>query len=271
MLPLRGKLLLLGSAAALRVASFSDAASSSGDAAYRQSVIATTTARKYPLWKESRGEPLVRTIQYSHLGLGVSDLTASVSFYEKIGFTVVGANTKSAVIRLRNSEGLELHLFKISPAPEGKNVLMDFPSHKPPGHTHASWKVPSVPGVKHLFSKLQIPLSGTRSSLAVFVRDADRTTLEFERNDGKDDFEDPSVFKKEDIGFGKTLDHVGTRISAPYDDHLDFYARTLGFTLLVRHYTPNPEPLKNFAPMVTKSVDGCEINFIPNCNTSINP
>jgi len=56
-----------------------------------------------------------------------------------------------------------------------------------------------------------------------------------------------------------------------YDEHLNFYARTLGFTLLVRHYTPNPEPLKNFAPLITKSVDGCEINFISNCNISVPP
>ena len=73
---------------------------------------------------------------------------------------------------------------------DNKNLLMDFPTHKPPGHTHASWScflvtlivlwlefslslsfplslffmlqrtVPSVPGVKAYLEAQGIPLSG---------------------------------------------------------------------------------------------------------------
>jgi hypothetical protein len=101
------------------------------------------------------------------------------------------------------------------------------------------------------------------------MRDPDRTTLEFERNDGGDEPPSPT-FGPEHIGHGKTLDHVGIRIRAPYDSHLEFYAKNLGFSSLVRRYEPDPNPLKNMPPWLTASItpagERVDINWIINSN-----
>lgn len=149
------------------------------------------------------------------------------------------------------------------------NILMDRPTTKLPGHTHASWTVPSVPSAKAFLAASGIELSGTRSSLAVFVRDPDRTTLEFERNDGQD--EPPPVFLPSHIGHRRPLDHVGIRVRAPYERHTEFYARHLGFIALVMSYEPNTEPLKNMPPWITRSDAGVDINFIINANSGGGP
>ena len=80
---------------------------------------------------------------------------------------------------------------------------------------------------------------------------ADRTTLEFERNDGGD--EPPAPFTSEHIADKRPLDHVGIRVCAPYQAHLEWYARHLGFNGLVRTYEANEDPLKNFPPWITRS------------------
>lgn len=237
--------------------------------AYRRSVVETMTKTEFPLWNASLPSPLVQALTYSHLGLTCADLEVSIRFYAKIGFEVFKKDEESGIMLLRNTEGLELHLIKSDlPSPEGKNVLMDFPNLKPPGHTHASWKVPSVPSAKAYMEDSDVVLSGTRSTLAIFVRDPDRVTLEFERNDGQD--EPPAGgFTAAHIGYGRVLDHVGTRIRGPYPRHLDWYSTTLGFVMLTRWYDPDPDPSKNFPPVITRTPAGCELNFIPNCSSLI--
>ena len=63
---------------------------------------------------------------------------------------------------------------------------------------------------------------------------------------------------------------MGIRIRAPYDLHVEWYARHLGFGAKCRTYEPNPDPLKNFPPWVTASVtptSRVDINWIINANT----
>jgi hypothetical protein len=98
------------------------------------------------------------------------------------------------------------------------------------------------------------------------VRDPDRTTLEFERNDGGD-VPPAGGLDGTHVGSGKPLDHVGIRVRAPYDRHLEHYTK-LGFTYLVNSYKANEDPLKNMPPWVTRSAAGCDINWIINANTS---
>jgi len=217
--------------------------------------------------------PLVTPLFYHHLAIAVSDVPAAAAFYGKLGFSAteaVGAHPR--ILELRGAGGLILHLVRADePLPEaGKNILMDYATVKHPGHTHASWSVPSVPAVKALLEAAGVPLSGTRSSLAVFVRDTDRTTLEFERNDGGD--EPPAEVSPAMIGFksageARTMDHVGIRVRAPLDRHVTWYAAKLGFHRLVNKYEANPDPLRNMPPWVTRSAAGADINLIINANT----
>ena len=114
--------------------------------------------------------PAVVALRYSCLGLAVEDVDAAAAFYAKLGFEraadarlLSGAPGSSPPVPvLRSRLGLELHLLRAA-APlkdaDGKpvNALMDVPAaHKGPGHTHASWSVPSVPTV----SRRQLASSG---------------------------------------------------------------------------------------------------------------
>ena len=238
------------------------ASSAEGDAAYRASVVALQARTGHPAVLPGVA-PAATVLRYHHLGLACRDVAASAAFYARLGFAPLGGG--DAILRLRHVNGLELHLLQADDVSGTGNALMDVPDVKPPGHTHASWAVPSVPAVSAFLASLGVPLSGTRSTLAVFVRDPDRTTLEFERNDGGDDR--PAAFGPQHIGAAAPLDHVGTRLRAPYERHLEWYARNLGFNALVRRYDPSPEPLKNMAPWITRSDAGCDVNWIINANT----
>jgi len=169
---------------------------------------------------------------------------------------------------MKNRGGLELHIAladKGLEEEEGKNLLMDFPTEKYPGHTHVAFSVHNVEKTKGFLESVGIAISGERKPpgrplLALFARDPDRTTLEFERNDG---VAGEGEISRETIGYPQNMDHVGIRVSKP-EDALVWYAKTLGFIRLVNKYEPSPEILKNFAPWVTRSNYRCDINLIIN-------
>jgi len=213
----------------------------------------------------STSSPCCNVIGYAHLGIAVSDMTVSTIFYTKIGFSEIQEDSQVKV--LRNNGGLELHLFQCDRGIEDdKNLLMDFPSNKFPGHTHAAITVPNVLATQSYLESQEISISGERKKgdrlLAVFARDPDRTTFEFEKNVG--DPEDVEI-TGEVIGVPKGIDHVGIRVSNPSDRFM-FYAEKLGFLQNVNTYEANPEPLKNFPPWISRTFTGCDINFIINAN-----
>ena len=156
-------------------------------AGYRERVIDAITRKELP--KVFEGLAPVSPLRFHHLGVICRDVAASIAFYNRLGFERASGDAAAArggagIIRLAHTNGLELHLVQ-SDAPaeaaEPTNILMDTPALKYPGHTHCAWTVPSISGVKVFLDAAGVPLSGTRSTLAVFVRDVDRTTLEFER------------------------------------------------------------------------------------------
>jgi catechol 2,3-dioxygenase-like lactoylglutathione lyase family enzyme len=104
-------------------------------------------------------------IRCHHLAVVCSDLDVSRKFYEKVGFEKKPETTAtSSSCTLVNAGGFELHVLKTGRCVEDeKNILMDHPDEKFPGHTHMSFGVGSVPGVVACFEKEQTPLSGTRS------------------------------------------------------------------------------------------------------------
>ena len=258
---------------------------------YRASVIAFATAATASLPRviaDGDVAPAAHPLAYHHIGIACTSIPDTLQFYAKLGFKVAHRDAgssregKAAGIVVLSNGKLELHIIqadaRVVKAADGSatvrpltdatpaiNILMDTPSVKHPGHTHASWTVPSVPSVKSFFANQGIELSGTRSTLAVFVRDTDRTTLEFERNDGAD--EPPTEFTPAHIGAGRPLDHVGIRVRAPYERHIEFYARHLGFERIARTYEPSADPLQNFSPWITRTAAGVDINWIINAST----
>jgi catechol 2,3-dioxygenase-like lactoylglutathione lyase family enzyme len=225
-------------------------------------------------------------IRYHHLAVVCSDLNVSRKFYEKVGFEKkpeTTAITSSSSCILVNAGGFELHLLKTSRRVEDdKNILMDHPDEKFPGHTHMSFGVGSVPGVVAYFEKEQIPLSGTRSipsiasgPVSIFVRDPDRTVVEFERNDGGDDGLEvtPAVLSTAPRG---GIDHIGTRVSNP-KVALEWYIKVFGFGNKVMVYEHDEtDTKKNFRPWIIRTQHGnrppsgdVDINLIINATTTV--
>ena len=126
---------------------------------YRDAVVAAALGKSFPPVIPDLVTPAVTCLRYHHLGLVCRDLPSSQRFYAPLGFEALPG---PGLVRLRGCGGLELHLIQADDCAVIGNLLMDDEKHKPPGHTHASWKVPSVPSVKHFLARLEVPLSGTR-------------------------------------------------------------------------------------------------------------
>ena len=174
---------------------------------------------------------------------------------------------------MKNKGGLWLHL---APCDRGidddKNLLMDYATNKYPGHTHASFTVPNVASAQTYLESQGIVISGDRTRAgklyAVFARDPDKTTLEFEKNHGEPE---DVVVTGDMIGNPQCMDHVGIRV-CDAEEGLLWYAENLGFNLLVNKYERNPDPLKNFPPWISRTPSddpakpNCDINLIVNGN-----
>lgn len=220
-------------------------------------------------------EPLCHVIKYVDLGIAVSNIEVSKSFYETIGFSLVNEpkpQSSSHVTVMQNKGGLQLHLFACDEGiTDDKNLLMDYPTEKYPGHTHASVFVPNVESTRNYFETVGVKITGERKHnenlKSLFSRDPDKTTWEFERNFGEseDVVITPSV-----IGGIQPIDHIGIRVTNP-NEAIKFYSNKLGFIQMVSKYEPNPEPLKNFPPWITRTLSVIDINFIINANMFSSP
>mmetsp|Transcript_42874 Transcript_42874/g.85971 ORF Transcript_42874/g.85971 Transcript_42874/m.85971 type:complete len:207 (+) Transcript_42874:156-776(+) len=157
---------------------------------------------------------MARVIRFAHIGLAVSNVAEAESFYAKVGYRRVWPYRPGVLV---NSGGLELHMMQAEkPSPAAGNVLMDMPDDaKFPGINHMSFGVRSVLATRTYLEGSGIEISGTRANLAVFVRDPDRTVLEFERNDGGN--EDGLVVTADVLSAVPRggIDHVGIRVSNP--------------------------------------------------------
>ena len=209
--------------------------------------------KAYP--KIFKGEPAVAVDGFHHLAVTCSDIRTSQNFYEKIGFRPMADKSTNQITVLQNKGGLELHLARCDQGllDEGKNILMDYPTRKFPGHTHASFVVPNVAAAQRYMESQGISISGDRTRggrlYAVFARDPDRTTYEFEKNHGEP--EPMETITADSIGYPQCMDHVGIRVCNA-EDGLLWYAEMLGFTLLVNKYDRNPDPLKNNPPWISR-------------------
>jgi len=216
-------------------------------------------------------DPLVAPLSFTQVGIAVSNIEDSIEFYYKIGFDKVSGGKVPVLV---NKGGLELHLFQSDGThDDDKNILNDLPDRKIPGHTHVCFTVPSVSRTKEYLESVGIPLSGERKSgpredgetlASIFCRDLDRTTLEFEIHGTNR----PGPVTRDEIGYPQGMDHVGVRVSSAPEAAV-WYAEKLGFVEKVMTYDLNPEPLKNFAPHITRSESLIDINFIPNANEKV--
>ena len=130
--------------------------------------------------------------QVDHLGIRVSDLDASLSFYGQLGFGVVrdaGFDEGHPVI-MRHPGGVVVNLLGPSRAATGTNILMDV-EEKHSGYTHAALRVESMDATVARLGELGIPISGgpfrfSSDMVSIFIRDPDRNVIELTEHGGKD-------------------------------------------------------------------------------------
>jgi lactoylglutathione lyase len=114
----------------------------------------------------------------AHIGIRVHDLDRSRAFYEKLGFTWAwGPFGPDAVAAMTHPGGLELNFIVNAPDAKRPNVLMDVPE-KYPGITHVALRIADVARTKAALATAGIAISGTRGSVALFVRDPDGNVIE---------------------------------------------------------------------------------------------
>ncbi|KAJ3283520.1 hypothetical protein HDU79_008988 [Rhizoclosmatium sp. JEL0117] len=218
----------------------------------------------------SQKNPIANVVAYKALGLAVSNVEAAAEFYSRFGFDLEKEKSVDNVNVLTHPGGLELHVFKRIHI-DNKNILMDYDENKYPGINHMSYSVPNVTACKGFLESKGITIKDKRQYpndpriYAIFIRDPDMTTIEFENNHGEE-FLSVEHFTASMIGENRPIDHVGIRVFDP-DSTLTWYAEKLGFNNLVAKFEYDPTvPLKNGRPWISRTQSGTDINLILNTN-----
>ena len=125
-----------------------------------------------------------------HVGIRVSDKSASVAFYERLGFRTLSDTgfEEGHPIIMRHPSGVVLNLLGPADMPNDRNILMDA-DEKYPGITHVSFRVASIDDAKGFLADRGIPLSGQfsfKDLRAVFIRDPDRNVIELDAYAGEE-------------------------------------------------------------------------------------
>ena len=120
-----------------------------------------------------------------HVGIRISEKTASVAFYQTLGFDLIadaGFERGHPIIMRNKVSGVTINLLGPSTSSEGTNVLMDL-AEKHPGYTHMALRVASMEETKAFLQEEGIPTTGSFSFgglTAVFIRDPDRNVIELD-------------------------------------------------------------------------------------------
>lgn len=127
---------------------------------------------------------MIEIEKLDHVGIRVSDKTASLAFYKALGFDLVndaGFDQGHPIVLRHSTSGDVLNL--LGPATSSaQNILMDI-SVKHPGITHVSYGVRSIEATKDHLAAIGVPISGelnAGSFKAIFIRDPDRNVIEFD-------------------------------------------------------------------------------------------
>ena len=132
----------------------------------------------------------------NHVGIRVSDKSASIAFYENLGFALisdVGFEDGHPVI-MKHGSGVVLNLLGPATVADGSNILMDV-DEKYTGITHVALTVASLEKTKAFVTGIGIEITGSFSfgdMAAIFIRDPDRNVIELDAygHSGEDDMDD---------------------------------------------------------------------------------
>lgn len=126
-------------------------------------------------------------IGINHIGIRVTNLESSRTFYEQLGFKfLVGPIGPEPVAIMEHPSGVNLNLILNADTNTDKNILMDV-TERYPGYTHVALDVNDIRSVQESIEKLDIhitegPVTLLDGGVMFFIRDQDNNVIEFHQN-----------------------------------------------------------------------------------------
>ena len=120
----------------------------------------------------------------NHIGLRVTSLEKSRSFYEKLGFIfLAGPVGPEPVAIMEHPSGVNINFILNSNDKVTRNVLMDL-KDKHTGYTHVALEVNDLNAVEKLLQELNYhitegPITTPEGARFLFIRDPDSNVIEF--------------------------------------------------------------------------------------------
>ena len=122
----------------------------------------------------------------NHVGIRISDLATSRTFYENLGFEfIAGPIGPEPVAIMEHPSGININFILNANSNDAQNVLMDIPV-KHTGYTHIALEVSDLDSVKATLHDKGIEITGGPITLPdgatfIFVRDPDKNVIEFHK------------------------------------------------------------------------------------------
>ncbi|PCI77460.1 MAG: glyoxalase [SAR86 cluster bacterium] len=129
---------------------------------------------------------MIEITRINHVGLRVTNLEITRSFYESLGFEfLVGPVGPEPVAIMEHPSGVNINFILNANDPEKLNWLMDVPE-KHTGYTHIALEVVNLDHVHSQLIDLGYEITGGPMTLPngasfLFVRDPDDNVIEFHR------------------------------------------------------------------------------------------
>ena len=120
----------------------------------------------------------------NHVGLRITDLEVTRSFYEKLGFLfLVGPVGPEPVAIMEHPSGVNINFILNSTDTETLNRLMDVPD-KHTGYTHIALEVSDLASVQEQLESMNYtvtegPIVTPEGASFIFIRDPDDNVIEF--------------------------------------------------------------------------------------------
>ncbi len=126
-------------------------------------------------------------IAINHIGLRVSDLERSRTFYEQFGFEfIIGPVGPEPVAIMEHPSGININFILNAHPNVPHNILMDI-AEEHAGYTHVALTVNNIERVQEYLEtqRIQItegPIMMENGAKMLFIRDPDRNVIEFHQN-----------------------------------------------------------------------------------------
>ena len=123
----------------------------------------------------------------NHIGIRVTNLEQSRSFYEQFGFEfIAGPMGPEPVAIMEHPSGVNINFILNADSGVSSNVLMDIPERHP-GYTHMALDVSDLDAVKATIDSLGIkitegPITLPDGGVMLFIRDPDWNVIEFHQS-----------------------------------------------------------------------------------------